>query len=162
MIFSLVPVVRRRRHKLVLRVLRCKTILSQLFLLLGHNSLNLRYMFFYAVNLQQSLCIFYHVINLNIIPEISKENISGEINMILTISNQIPGSSSILKFDEKSLSTIMTMIRIHLRGSHSMSTRTYLISVIFCTPTHFLACKLYARKMRTFVTKSASRQNSVN
>jgi len=38
----------------------------------------------------------------------------------------------------------------------------YLIFVIFCTPPHFLACKLYARKVSKFVTKIASRQNSVN
>ena len=38
----------------------------------------------------------------------------------------------------------------------------YLIFVIFCTPPHFLARKLYTRKVRKFVTKIASRQNSVN
>ena len=52
-------------------------------------------MFLYAVNLQQSFCIFYHVINLNDIP-----NILGEINMILTIYIKITGCSSILKFDK--------------------------------------------------------------
>ena len=39
---------------------------------------------------------------------------------------------------------------------------SYLIFVIFCTPPHFLACKLYARKVRKFATTIASRQNSVN
>ena len=38
----------------------------------------------------------------------------------------------------------------------------YLIFVIFCTPPQFLACKLYARKVRKFETKIASQQNSVN
>ena len=37
----------------------------------------------------------------------------------------------------------------------------YLIIVFFCTPQHFFACKLYARKVRRFATKIASRQNSV-
>ena len=30
----------------------------------------------------------------------------------------------------------------------------YLIFVIFCTSPHFLACKLYARKVRKFATKN--------
>ena len=30
----------------------------------------------------------------------------------------------------------------------------YLIFVIFCTPPHFLACKLYARKVHKFATKN--------
>ena len=31
---------------------------------------------------------------------------------------------------------------------------TYLIFVIFCTPPHLLACKLYTRKVRKFATKN--------
>ena len=34
-----------------------------------------------------------------------------------------------------------------------MMNHSYLIFVTFCTPPHFLACKLYARKVRKFVTK---------
>ena len=32
--------------------------------------------------------------------------------------------------------------------------QTYLIFVIFCSPPHILACKLYARKMRKFAEKN--------
>ena len=38
----------------------------------------------------------------------------------------------------------------------------YLIFVIFGTPPYFQACKRYAKKVRKFTTKIASRQNSVN
>ena len=38
----------------------------------------------------------------------------------------------------------------------------YLKFVIFSMPPHFFACKLYARKVRKFATKTAARQNSVN
>ena len=40
--------------------------------------------------------------------------------------------------------------------------RAYLIIVIFGTPTYFLGLKKYAKKVRKFATKFASRQNSVN
>ena len=36
----------------------------------------------------------------------------------------------------------------------ALDTVAYLIFVIFCTPPHFLACKLYARKVRKFATKN--------
>ena len=48
-----------------------------------------------------------------------------------------------------------------MSGSGSGS-GSYLIFIIFFTPPHYLACELYARKVRTFATKSALQQNSVN
>merc|ERR1712025_53989 len=41
-------------------------------------------------------------------------------------------------------------------------TLAYLIFVLFGTPPYFLAWKKYAKKVRKFATKIASRQNSVN
>ena len=45
---------------------------------------------------------------------------------------------------------------------HCQKGGAYLIFVPFGTPPYFLACKKYAKKGRKFVTKIASRQNSVN
>ena len=39
-------------------------------------------------------------------------------------------------------------------------TWTYLIFVIFCTPPHILACKLYARKVRKFARKKMHRDKT--
>ena len=46
--------------------------------------------------------------------------------------------------------------------NQSWGVGAYLIFVIFSTPPHFLACKLYAGKVRKFASQTAARQNSVN
>ena len=54
---------------------------------------------------------------------------------------------------------VMSTLASLLSSGPHLSSWAHLIYVIICTPPHFLACKLYARKVRQ---KMASRQNSVN